>query len=215
MSSGIDTATNVSSVATCLKNAGVVFVGRYYAVSSASAWKVLTVPEAQAVSAAGLYIVSIWEENPTQVSYFTYPQGRTDGRNAFNLAAGQFGQPPDTPVYFAVDYDAVPADRPSIVDYFYGVRQGYTDLVLAQCQAGRSVGPYYTGVYGSCDVLTWCRGLGLATYFWQAYAPAWSAGRNAADWPGYQLRQRGADQTMCGISIDPDVSSGAGGGWKY
>lgn len=70
-------------------------------------------------------------------------------------------------------------------------------------------------MYGSYDVLSWTKEQGYTTYFFQAYAPAWNGGRNANAWPGYNLRQRGSNQNLCNILVDPDDSSGAGGGWKY
>jgi len=213
MGMGVDTSTNVSSVAGCLKASGLTFVCRYLAV--VNTWKVMTAAEAEALSRVGLWIVSVWEDGPAdQPSYFTGERGRADGLRAFSLA-DTLRQPGGTPVYFAVDYDATPDRRQTIIDYFAGIHQGYADYAAQRSRSGLPVIPYHVGAYGSYDVLSWLRGAGLATFFWQAYAPAWSRGRNASDWPGYNLRQRGVGRWICGVQVDPDVSNGAGGGWRY
>lgn len=213
MAAGIDTATNTESLVACIKSNGFTFVGRYYAIVNTG--KTLTLSEAQALSSAGLYIVSIWQESGNSVDYFTFDQGRSDGKNAFSIAANDFGQPANTPVYYAVDFDATDADKQAILNYFSGVQQGYSDYLYEQQSYGNPQIPYYIGVYGSYWVLDWCKTQGIATYFWQAYPPLWSGGQNAYDWPGYNLRQRSNDETICGIPIDRDDSSGNGGGWKY
>lgn len=214
MGTGIHTATDVSNVLTCLKNAGKTFVGRYFAVNNTR--KALTKTEAQNISNAGVYIVSIWEDGPADTpSYFTFSQGRVDGKNAFSLAANAFNQTASTPVYFCVDFDADTSNKQAILDYFSGVLQGYGDYVDEQRRLGKPQIAYFIGVYGSYWVLDWCKTQAIAQYFFQAYAPGWSGGQNANAWPGYHLRQRGSNQSLCNISVDPDDSSGSAGGWKY
>lgn len=162
MASGIHAMSNVSNVVNCLVNAGKTFVGRYYAVLNAS--KSLTLAEAQAISAAGLYIVSIWQESADYAGYFTFSRGRSDGLNAFSKAANDLSQTGNTPIYFAVDFDATSADQQAVLDYFSGVRQGYNDYLQQQRQYGEPQTPYRIGVYGSYDVLSWCQTQGIAIY---------------------------------------------------
>lgn len=212
MGNGIHTATDVSNALTCLKNQGKTFIGRYFAVINT--WKALTANEARKISSAGLYIISIWEDGPADSpSYFTYNQGKLDGNNAFHYAA-DLGQSVDTPIYFAVDFDATTDQKQSILDYFKGINDGYLQYIYERRKAGEQVVYYKIGVYGSYDVLTWCKEQGIATYFFQAYAPRWSNGRNANPWPGYHLRQIASNQTLCSIKVDLDVSNDAAGGWK-
>ena len=213
MGNGIHTATNVSNVLSCLKNNGKTFVGRYFAV--VNTWKALTRTEAQSISAANIYIVSIWEDiDGEDPSYFSYSNGRSDGKHAFDYAAN-LNQTANTPVYFAVDFDAMLSNKQSILDYFNGVRDGYLQYLHDRHEFGLPEIYYKIGVYGSYDVFTWCKDQGIATYFFQAYAPGWSGGRNANPWSGYHLRQVASNQSLCGINVDLDVSSGAAGGWKY
>ena len=60
MGNGIDASTNISNALNCLKNNSKTFIGRYFAV--VNTWKALTRTEAQNISAAGIYIVSIWKD---------------------------------------------------------------------------------------------------------------------------------------------------------
>ncbi|PTL82474.1 DUF1906 domain-containing protein [Vitiosangium sp. GDMCC 1.1324] len=216
MVNGIHTAYTInSSVATCLKNKGRSFVGRYFRLRNLDGCQ-LTIPEAQIITRAGLYIVSIFEDgNPTSKTYFTYDRGYVDARGAFDLAANNFSQPSNTPVYFAVDFDAVASDKTAILDYFRGVQDGYNRYRMDQRQQGEPEYPYAIGVYGSYDVLGWCKEKSVARYFFQAYAQGWSGKRNSNDWPGYSLRQRSSNiPNVCGITVDDDESSGSAGGWK-
>lgn len=218
MGSGLHTGYNdTSGVLSCLKNAGYTFIGRYIFDSNRVATK-LTSTEATNISNAGIYIVTIWE-NDGSVSggYFTYANGKNDGYWAFMAAANDLAQPAGTPVYFAVDYDALPTDQTGIQSYFTGVHDGYLAYLADQHKYGNPQITYRIGVYGSYDVLTWCQAQGIATYFWQANPSGWSSGRNANAWPGYNLRQTDGNVPVCGgFLIDPDTSSTlGGGGWKY
>ncbi len=178
-------------------------------------WKALTKVEAQNISSFGLYIVSIWEDGPAnEPSYFSYTQGKNDGKAAFDFAAN-LGQVTNTPVYFAVDFDATLSNKQSILDYFNGVKSGYLRYLHDHHEFGLPEIYYKIGVYGSYDVLGWCNNQGITTYYFQAYATGWSGGRNANQWNGAQLRQISSDQNLCGIMINLDTSNGAGGGWKY
>ncbi|NCQ53704.1 MAG: DUF1906 domain-containing protein, partial [Caldiserica bacterium] len=160
MGNGIHTATNVSNVLNCLKSNGKTFVGRYFAV--VNTWKALTRAEAQNISAAGIYIVSIWEDRDGEdPSYFSYSNGKSDGKNAFNYAAN-LGQLANTPVYFAVDFDAKLSNKQSILDYFNGARDGYLQYLHDRHEFGLPEIYYKISVYGSYDVLTWCKDQGIA-----------------------------------------------------
>lgn len=188
------------------------FVGRYLAVKFT--WKALTGAEAHAISNAGLYIISIWEDGAADTpAYFTYDQGNMDGYNAFNLAA-DLGQPYGA-VYFAVDFDATMANQAAVLDYFRGVYDGYQRYAADRRRSGEIPIPCVIGAYGSYDVLTWLQQQGIVRYFYQAYATHWSNGRNANAWPGYNVRQTGINQSLCTVAVDPDESGGTDGGWHY
>ena len=215
--SGIDASVNLGNAIGCLRTAKVrgrpvSFVGRYYNTNNPG--KNLTVREAIDLSSAGLSIVALWENGfPTQRSYFTQRRGESDGEAAFRMAF-RFDQPPDTPVYFGVDYDAFNnADRTAVRAYFTGVQIGYRRYLNnpAIRQFPRA---YLIGVYGSSCVLGWCQAQGIATWFWQAFAPRWCGGANATRWPDANIRQIRNERALCGVSVDLDEGWGHEGAWS-
>ena len=105
MAQGISTNLNVGGQASCLQQAGIGFVFRYYSLTTQQAQKRLTKAEADLLSAAGLQIGVVYEDKPDVVEYFSNARGQQDGRNAFRYAS-QLPQPTGSAIYFAVDYDA-------------------------------------------------------------------------------------------------------------
>jgi hypothetical protein len=225
MAWGIDTSTPVGSIssftASCIASSTIngnpiTFVCRYYCplnIPNNPCYKVLTRSEAQAISQAGLSIVSVFEWGNTQ-SYFTYDQGVSDAVTAFSYAANTIGQPGYTPIYFAVDYDAyTQADQTAIESYFQGIAAGYQDYLTQQRVNGLTEVPYYTGVYGSSCVMTWLQTANLAGYFWQVESTGYCGGANKNKWADDNLWQQPGG-VVCGVSVDADESWGNGGGWK-
>ncbi len=202
MIKGIDASTPCTSAASCLKQAGLEFVGRYYAVAAES-WKVLTSAEAQALGAAGLRIVAVWESgSPTQASYFSHAQGVQDGQGA-RAQALALGQPAGTPVYFAVDYDAAASDISGVItQYFEGLQAAF----------GTGGAPFYAvGVYGSGAVCQAMLAAGLASRAWLAESTGWSG---SSSFTGWNIKQSATIQPVCGISVDNDVAEGDYGGFN-
>jgi hypothetical protein len=203
MATGIDARSNCASAAACLRQAGIDFVGRYYA-GPQEASKVLTRAEAQALNAAGLQVVAVWEDGyPTQASYFSQARGESDGQTAFGLGRG-LGQPSSAPIYFAVDYDAPAADIAGpITAYFQGIRQAFA----AAAGGGAS---FPVGVYGSGATCQAILQAGLATYAWLAESSGWTGSKSFGAW---NIKQSPAQQPLCGLSIDHDQGQGDYGGF--
>jgi V8-like Glu-specific endopeptidase len=207
--SGVGDADDTTPNLTCiqgLKDQGraITFVQRYL--------RTLTATEAANISNAGLSIVSCHEiGNPTKASYFTRAQGKMDGRTAFGQAQNA-GQPAGTPIYFAVDYDAATRERPNIEDYFQGVQEGCAQYIADMEANGAPAVVYDIGVYGSACVLDWCQQQGIATYFWQAFAPGWCNNRQV--WENANLHTTGLDTPVrCGLRLDHLEGWGNEGGW--
>ena len=195
MSRGIDASESLTNVAQKLKSEkGLDFVSRYYSCNAA---KNLSEVEAKALSAAGLYIVTVWETNPTDIAYFTQSQGFQDACRAEKMA-NDVGQPHGTPIYFAVDTD-VPGAGP-VSEYFDGLNK--TGM------AGHA--PYSVGVYGSGLVCSHLRAAGLANHTWLAQSKGWSG---YGDLKNPSIVQ-GGGVDMFGISVDMDTAFGNGGGWR-
>ena len=189
---GVDTPLNAAPQLNCLVAAGKRFIARYYARGNRP--KIIRRAEAQAISGAGLGIVAVWESGfPTTVDYFARAQGNADGADA-HLRATEIGQPRDTPIYFAVDYDADPAHVAGpILEYFRGIAEG---LAAAAGGAAR----YAVGCYGSGIVCTAIKAAGLARFTWLAQSRGW---RGYAGFTQWNIRQ-GPVATLCNLDVDSD-----------
>src|SRR6185437_7098005 len=122
---GFDTTRDCGKLAETIRNANVDFVARYY---SHTAGKNLSASEAQLLGRAGVKLISVWESQGDHVSFFNRQQGVDDGTSAYNLAV-KVGQPEGTPIYFAVDCDALQRDvNAAIIPYFQGVAAGFTTI---------------------------------------------------------------------------------------
>jgi Domain of unknown function (DUF1906) len=195
MSKGFDTFKNVADKATQIKADGYGWVARYY--FKASGFKVLLgKPEAVTISAAGLYIVSVYENGfPTSNAYFTEDQGKIDSENAVRCAQAA-GQPQGSAIYFAYDADL---DPNAVMDYAKAVHA----IVKA---AG-----YITGCYGSGAV---CKALSEAGYVSKTWLSQSHGFRGYAQWQNNADIVQGPEGHYLGLDIDADTSGGNAGGWK-
>jgi hypothetical protein len=195
--SGISTNLDVTASATCLQQAGLNFVFRYYSTTTTQPQKRLTAPEANAILAAGLMIGVIYEDLPNVVSYFTNARGIQDATNAFNTAVAM-GQPTGSAIYFAVDYNAPTADISGpILDYFNGVSQG-----MQTSSAGGAI-TYAIGVYGSGDVCDFIKGQSnLAKYSWLSESTSWFGSQTYAAW---DVNQALPTTDICGFTANPET----------
>jgi hypothetical protein len=200
MATGIDTSVSCLNAVEALKNAGVDFVARYYANKGK---KTLSKPEALAIGTAGMRIVAIWEDGfPTRASYFSYAKCVDDGTSAHHDAL-LVGQPVESAIYFAVDYDAAPAEiAGSIGDYFRGVRDGF--LTITAGGTSHSV-----GVYGSGATCSWLLARKLVTYTWLAQS---SGFLGSAEFSTWNIKQ-GPTTMKCGIEVDTNEAVDDYGGF--
>ncbi|GAA4856186.1 hypothetical protein GCM10023310_39170 [Paenibacillus vulneris] len=191
MAKGFDCATPLTdSTAAAFKKDGYVFVARYLVPSS---WKALSVKEVQSICNAGLQIVSVFETTADR-ALGGRSTGLKDGAIALDLAA-QMGQPPGSTIYFAVDFDATPAQMSTVIAYIKG--------------ASEATPGYNTGVYGSYAVVEAVYAAGACSRFWQTYA--WSGGKKSSVANIYQYLN---DIVVNGIGIDLNESYGQEGWWS-
>lgn len=200
MASGCDTATQMTlEKIQALKSGGYTFIGRYL--------RHLTEEEAQLITKYGLYIVSIFEKNPTHREYFTAVQGEKDAAEAIKLAK-QLGQTPGKPIYFTVDFDATKEEVEGCInEYLQAVKAEFDSNI------DNKEKHYALGLYGSGAVLTRFRD--QFTYTWLAGASGW---RGSKGYTGWSLKQH-ANGTVIKygtktFQIDKDESNGEGGGWR-
>lgn len=212
MPEGIDRAAPFRSgdVLDCLKANGITFIGRYYKPrrydGSISSY-VLTTKEAQLISSKGLYIVAVYQDHGRRSSHFTYAIGGNDYSQAMERAA-EIGQPTDSPIYFAVDYDAAGSGT---LDSVYSYFRGILDRKLRSEALGNRTWP--VGVYGSADVVyNVAQRFPEIAYKWQT--AAWSRGAVT----DYNLYQYEIDVRFEGCPkagrIDRVRSNGRGGGFR-
>jgi hypothetical protein len=183
-----------------LKSAGVKTVGRYYDRAYGTGIgescyhnksKTLTKAELTAIERAGLSVYVVFQHCGAQCVNFdlqnraTADKGRKDAEGAVALAR-ELGQPANTPIYFAIDFDpahdggcALPADRiwPSIEAYFDQVHE-----VLAHTH-------WQVGVYGAGATCARLKASGKAEYFWLSTSLGHRGSReffNAGQWHLFQ-----------------------------
>jgi len=174
-----------------LHDAGYTFAARYLSHDSG---KNLTADEAQALSAAGVDIVSNWESTADR-ALEGYDAGVADANDAQGQATGA-GMPGDRPIYFSVDFDAAEDQQGAINAYFDG--------------AASVLGVQRVGAYGGYYVIKRLFDAGKITWGWQAFA--WSGGQ----WDSRaQLRQIQNDVDIAGGACDIDQSqTGDFGQWR-
>ena len=189
MSKGLDADTVLTDYAGCIVAAGFEFVGRYY--------KNLLPEEAQHLSQQGLYILSIYETNPTEYAYFSQAQGTHDAQRALQYAQG-LNQPHGSSIAFTVDYDASPEEASgSITDYFRAIHS----LVYPT---------YEVMAYANGTTLDALLNAGVIERTWLPGATGWSG---SADFQNADIVQSNG-HTVCGVGVDLDTSTGDSGGWK-
>ena len=184
---GFDSAVNLTDVIDDIPD-DVDFACRYY---SHSAWKNLTAAEAQALAAAEIAIVSVWESAGNHAAFFSDQQGRADVNAAMAMAKA-CGQPENACIYFAVDTDVTTEQFASnILPYFKAVAE--------------EIGSYAVGVYGSGYVCQQLLDLKLVKYTWLACAGGWLGSHQFTGW--HVKQSLPADPYGFGFQIDPDVSA--------
>lgn len=141
-----------------LKHEKIEAVGRYLNPDDPD--KILGAAEALKIRKARLKLFSIWQTGGGKHSYFTEKQGRKDAQSAAYLAT-EAGQPSGTPIFFKVDYDALPADHAAITRYFSSIKN--------------MIQGYAVGVFGSYAVIELLASTRQADFFYQT--SAWSAGK--------------------------------------
>lgn len=190
MSRGISTNVSVAGLADCLRLGNIAFVCRYYSTTTGMPQKRLTPAEAKALMDQGINLVAIYEDGPTNPDYFKDKRGERDGLHAHRYAV-ELGQPEDSAIYFAVDYDATADETHGVIaQYFKDVREG-----LAAAAGGTP--RYRIGVYGSGQVCAHIKEtLGIARYAMLAESHGWAG----HDYPSPNLRQEIAATPLCTLS---------------
>ena len=191
-----DTSTRLTlTTATALKNAGYTDVGRYLTnTPNGTLDKKMTAEELEIIKSVGLKIFPIFQTYGGAASYFTRYQGRRDAETAKD-AAQNFGFPPTSTIFFAVDYDALMADiNSNIIPYFRGVGEGLS-------------GSYRVGVYAPRAVCNRLYQNGLARYSFVADMSNGFTGNIGQIMPPNWAYEQFYETTQGGIGIDKCIAS--------
>ena len=156
--------------------AGYGFACRYL---SRDPSKNITLAEAQALAAAGVWVVANWEYG-AQDMLRGYAGGIADAHLAL-AQANAAGMPAGRPVYFSADWAVTAAQQPAVLAYLSG--------------AASVLGSAETGEYGGYAAVKAARDSGTV-WTWQTFA--WSNGV----WdPRDTIRQTGT-ATVGGVQVD-------------
>ena len=177
-----DTATDTTGHAHDIQEAGYGAVGIYLRFDRTSTAMVT------GLHSVGVKVFSIYElGNPTSVSYFDELQGTHDGIAACNTA-NKLGQPKQTPIFVAFDYDANSTDLTSaLVPYMKAFRHS--------CQRFG----YLAGAYGSGLVLSYMQSSGLIHAGFLAQSKGWS---NYDKYLPHAAIIQGATSSVLGFDVD-------------
>lgn len=192
---GIDCASRLTrEKAEALYSLGYRFAGRYVVPTVGStAWKALTLPEAEAIRASGMDILCIFELDAARAG-----RGEAVGAQDGDLAlacARALGIPAGTTLYFAVDYYPTAAEMPQIEAYLRA--------------AGARIAPYTLGVYGCYDVVEYLAARDVCRHYWQCVA--WSGGKISEKADLYQAT---GNVEVAGVLVDQNERYREAGLWK-
>jgi hypothetical protein len=196
--SGCDASSACTeSTISCLRDNNISFVGRYYSDTTHITGKKLTAGEAQLLSSSGFGLVAVYEDAPTESSYFSASRGIKDANGALAQALS-VGQPAGSAIYFTVDYDAPQSDIDgNITDYFAAI-------------AATLGTQYVVGVYGSGNTCTAILKSGHARLAWLAQSTGWGGYHSFNDW----VIRQGVEGSICGLSSDSDEAQGDFGAFR-
>ena len=173
MTTGIDSPVDCTLTAVAIAE-NHTFVGRFYR-NSASKWAKLTEAEVLTLRQVNLKVVALCESASNPASYFSFHAGVDDGTSACRQAL-MAGQSPNTPIYFAVDFDAsTDCVSGCVSDYFESVAAGYQTI------SGNSPA-YLIGAYVSGSTCRYLLMHDLASYGWLAVSPGWSGYDTFLQW---------------------------------
>jgi hypothetical protein len=192
----LDTSQNARNLVDCLKDKGIIAIGRYYTRKRTNS-KILTADEARRLSDAGIRIWPVYQNRHRKPVDFSSAKGKEEAEDALDYAKNVIQQPDGSAIYFSADFDA------SQETYNTAIRPHFEAIAAAFAAAGN---PYRIGVYGSGAV---CKSLldgGLAQLTWLSQSsgfrgtPAFKASRR------WNILQALPVQGFCEFDddVDPD-----------
>ena len=199
---GIDCSEDARGGNLACLGSKVAYIGRYY--SSTNPAKTLSRPEGLAISKQGMRILVFFQNGARSRRSFGAALGERNGEAAWNEAHA-VGQPPNTAIYFCVDYPAPEADIYGyILPYFESVTRGMENARMAWGHRHKTqpAGNYSAGIYAGPPVIQAIladpkRTLPPHPFIWLAMPPIWQTPREpveyiqylkARHWTSWQIR---------------------------
>jgi hypothetical protein len=184
----LDTNRNTVGHLATLKKLGVKTIIRYIAAGLTRDEKCVKPGEASAIGAAGMKLGLVYEIGGKPNSSYV---GRRDGEFALDYAK-TVGAPRGAVIWYAVDYDAGPAQMPGIMAAFNAFKDALD-------------GYYRVGAYASGFVCDRLYGAGLITHRWLTMSMGFRGTREAIAGDRWELRQR-LEKMQAGLDTDPDIA---------
>jgi hypothetical protein len=201
----IDTNRRTTEKLACLHEEGVRSIIRYYARSTGQPEKRLTRAEAEAIIASGKSLGVVHQAGGASASSFSREMGKLDAAYAFNYAIETIGQPADSAIYFAVDFDCDAQQIASrVVPHFEAINQ--------ENDSGRFARRFLIGGYGNGLVLETLLGDGLIEHAWLSQSLGHRGSREFKRTDDWTLFQK-LPSRLCGIGVDVDVLNPARSGF--
>jgi hypothetical protein len=207
----VDSSSDTTEQVECIASAEVETIMRYYA--SEVSWKVMKLPEAEAISEAGMDVGVVFEDGNGLAS-FTEAIGYANGESAFKYAKDVIGQPADSAIYFAVDLNVTGEEIDNnVIPYFRGVKNAFEAL-------GSGEPRYKVGAYGCGAAVNALQDAQLCEFRWLSDSTSFNGTESALENGDYDLAQqfhKGLE--VCGVGIDGDelrdgVTAAGIGGFK-
>jgi hypothetical protein len=164
-----------------LRAAGITGVVRY--VTGGSSGKHITRTEYQDLRAAGLDVALVYEADERILAYPNWDAATAAHAVAADTRSLGFAGV----VYWAVDYDILARDWPTVAGHLRTI-----DGIMTLAR---------TGLYGSTDAIDWAYRDRVAARFWQCMSTGFSGGRNARRNSHTHLWQR-RRSTVDGNAVD-------------
>jgi len=153
--------------------------------------------KAEKITAAGLSIGIVFQSAGNSRQSFSKSKGRKDARSAFNYAINTIGQPGNTAIYFAVDYNATKKDlSDKIIPHFREVN--------AINNSGEFSRKFRIGGYGSGLTLETLLKEGLIELSWLSQSTGHrrsKAFKESNIWTIFQHMP----SKLCGLGLDRDT----------
>lgn len=181
----IDTPNVTTGKAHDLQKAGIQAVGVYLRPDRCTKEMV------DGLHSVGIKVFSVYEKgHPTSGEYFTEEQGHHDGEAAAQFAHS-IGQPHQSEIFSAVDYDAPSGDLAGIVSYQRAFRRHVMHY------------GFLASVYASGRVCKALVGAGIAHSGWLSGSTAWSGFEDFKSFAS--VVQTKMDKKLLGLDVDYDT----------